>query len=223
MQPAPGTPPALIRARLALALKLALFVCILLLAGRVSDWLLGQLGFHLSPKSEPMLHRLIMLATAVYVVLMVLPFCPGIEIGLGMIVLLGPPIVPLVYAATVVALLLAFLIGRLVPARSIINVLDLLRLHRARDLLRRIEPLDRQARLQLLHGAARGAFLRGLLRHRYVAVAIALNTPGNIVIGDGGGIALAAGFSRLFSFPAFAVTVALAAAPVPLIILLTGG
>jgi hypothetical protein len=62
-----------------------------------------------------------------------------------------------------------------------------------------------------------------LLKHRHVAVALALNTPGNIVLGDGGGIVMAAGFSRLFSLPGFAVTVMLAVAPVPLAILLTEG
>lgn len=36
---------------------------------------------------------------------------------------------------------------------------------------------------------------------RYVALAVLLNIPGNVVIGGGGGIAFAAGMTRLFSFP----------------------
>jgi hypothetical protein len=64
--------------------------------------------------------------------------------------------------------------------------------------------------------------VRFLVRHRYLAVAIALNMPGNLMIGDGGGIALAAGFSRLFSLSWFALTVAVAVAPVPIVVLLAG-
>jgi hypothetical protein len=164
-----------------------------------------------------------MTAIAVYILLMAMPFCPGIEIGLGLIMLFGAPIVPLVYGATVVALMIAFLVGRFVPPRLILHAFDTLRLRRTRDVLRRMEPLDESGRLTLLQGSSSSRVLRGLLRHRYVAVAIALNTPGNIVLGDGGGIALAAGFSRLFSLSGFAITVILAVAPVPLAILLTEG
>jgi hypothetical protein len=191
--------------------------------GRAGEWVMAQLDFRVIPSTEPMLHRMIMAAIAVYVVLMVLPFCPGIEIGLGLIVLFGAPIVPLVYGATVLALLLAFVIGRFVPPRIIIHAFDALQLRRAGDVLRRLEPLDEAGRLALLRGGSSSRILRGLLKHRHVAVALALNTPGNIVLGDGGGIAMAAGFSRLFSLPGFAVTVMLAVAPVPLAILLSEG
>jgi len=200
--------------------KIAIYAGLVAVAIRVGHSVMSQFDFFLSPRTEPMLHRMIMTATAAYVFLMALPFCPGMEIGLGMILVLGAKIVPLVYGATVAALLLAFLVGRLVPARRIIATFDLLRLRRARDLLLRLEPLDSQQRLELLtSGSTR--LVRSVLKYRYVAVALALNMPGNIVIGGGGGIALAAGFSRLFSFPAFALTVALAVAPVPLAILLS--
>ena len=200
--------------------KIALYAGLVALAIRVGHSVISQFDFFLSPRNEPMLHRMIMTATAVYVFLMALPFCPGMEVGLGMILVLGAKIVPLVYGATVTALLLAFLVGRLVPAHRIIATLDLLRLRRARDLLLRLEPLDSQQRLELLTaGSTRLA--RSLLKYRYVAIALAFNMPGNILIGGGGGIALAAGFSRLFSLPAFALTVALAVAPVPLVILLS--
>lgn len=203
-----------------LIVKLALFVALVVVGMRAGNWVMSELDFFLSPRTEPMLHRLIMTATVIYIFLMALPFCPGIEIGLGMILLFGAEIVPLVYLSTVAALLLAFLIGRLVPARTLIDAFDLLRLHRARDLLLRLEPLDSQQRLEFL-GSGSTRFVRSLLKYRYVAVAIAFNTPGNIIIGDGGGIALAAGFSRLFSVPAFALTVILAVSPVPIVILLT--
>lgn len=204
-----------------LALVAALLIVIATLGARTGEWVMAQLDLHLNPDTERVLHRMLMAALAVYIVLMAIPFCPGIEIGLGMIMLFGAPIVPLVYGATVVALLAAFLVGRYVPPRLIIHAFDLLRLRRARDLLRRLEPLGPAERLALLRGSSSSRVLQALLSYRYVAVALALNTPGNIVIGDGGGIALAAGFSRLFSFPAFALTIVLAVAPVPIAILIT--
>lgn len=152
---------------------------------------------------------------------MALPFCPGIEIGLAMMILLGAKIAPLVYAATVFALLLAFGIGRLVPPSAIIALFERLRLHRARVLLTRMQLLDEKQRLVFLLGQTPARLARCLLKHRYLAIAIALNTPGNFFVGDGGGIALAAGFSRLYSFPRFAATVMLAVSPVPIAVMLS--
>ncbi len=51
---------------------------------------------------------------------------------------------------------------------------------------------------------------------------MALNIPGNTLIGGGGGISLAAGMSRLFRVWRFLLVLAIAVAPVPLIIVLTG-
>lgn len=57
-----------------------------------------------------------------------------------------------------------------------------------------------------------------LLRHRYLALAVALNLPGNTLLGGGGGIALMAGLSGLYPMPAYLTTVAIAVAPVPLLV-----
>jgi hypothetical protein len=48
-----------------------------------------------------------------------------------------------------------------------------------------------------------------------------LNIPGNIVIGGGGGIAMIAGLTGLYSFPRYLLTIAIAVAPIPLAITLT--
>lgn len=48
---------------------------------------------------------------------------------------------------------------------------------------------------------------------------VGLNLPGNALIGGGGGIALMAGMSRLFSFPLFLLSLTVAVSPVPLAIL----
>ena len=103
-----------------------------------------------------------------------------------------------------------------------LKVLAWLRLRRAEQLLKRIEPLGSEERLRFLLNKAPGAALPFLLRHRYVALAVAINLPGNFLIGGGGGIALVAGLSRLFSFGGFLLTIAIAVAPVPLLIALFG-
>jgi hypothetical protein len=199
--------------------KLAVLVVLIAIAWRAGDGLLGVLGAWQS--SSVLSREIIAAAMLVYVALTVLPFCPGIEVGLALIVLVGPEIVPLVYLATVAAPMLAFLIGRFVSQRTVIEMLGLLRLSRARELLLQIEPLEVDQRLHFLLSTGRPRLLRWLLEHRYVAVAIALNTPGNLVLGDGGGIALAAGFSRLFSVRLFALTVMLAVSPVPIAVMLS--
>lgn len=175
-----------------------------------------------SAEAQTAISLTVAFALLVYIVLMALPFCPGIEVGLALLALGGREIVPLVYLATVVALVLAFVVGRFLPPGALVTSLARLRLRRAAEVLRQISPLDGEHRLQLLLGHGSPWHVRLLVRHRYLAVAIALNTPGNLVIGDGGGIALAAGFSRLFSLSWFALTVAIAVAPVPIVVLLAG-
>jgi hypothetical protein len=162
------------------------------------------------------------IAIFVYIVLMALPFCPGIEVGVALLALGGRDVALLVYLATVVALVLPFVVGWFLPPSALVASLSRLGLRRAAESLRQIDPLDGERRLQLLLGQGSPRLARFLVRHRYIAVAIALNTPGNLVIGDGGGIALAAGFSRLFSPSGFALTVAIAVAPVPIVVLLAG-
>jgi hypothetical protein len=214
--------PASRRSYLGVALKLVLLAALLAGASYAGTWVMSQFDPHLTPSTEPMLHRLVMTAMVIYVVLMMLPFVPGVEIGLGLMVMFGAKIAPLVYLGTVLALTLAFLVGRLVPQRAIADVFATLRLRRAHDLLRRLEPLDSDERLRFLLQSASTRVVPFLLRHRFVALVVALNLPGNALIGGGGGICLVAGFSRLFTFPRYMLTLALAVLPVPLVVIITG-
>lgn len=207
---------------LGIAWKIAVLIVVLIGAKFTGNWVDGQLTPLLTPSTEPMLHRLIMTAMAVYIVLMLLPFVPGAEIGLGMMVTFGPNIAPLVYGSTVVALVLAFLIGRLVPHGDIVALLRAVRLKRAAGLLHEIQPLDTDERLEVLTQQASSRIVPFLVRHRFLALMIALNIPGNAVIGGGGGICMTAGFCRLFPFPGFLLAIAIAVLPVPLIVFFTG-
>ena len=182
---------------------------------------MARITMNLTPRTEPTLHNFIMIAIAMYVCLMMLPFVPGAEIGLGLIAALGPKIAPLVYGCTVLALCLAFLIGRLIPQERIVAGFEFLRLKRAANLLRGMVDLDFEARKAFLIGKSTSRLLPLALRYRFVALMVLLNVPGNSVLGGGGGISMVAGYSRLFPFPSFLAAVALAVAPVPLFLFLT--
>lgn len=184
------------------------------------DLVVAQLNVDLQPTTESLVHRIIMASLVAYVLLMAVPFVPGVEIGLALIFMLGADIVPIVYLSTLLALLLAFTIGRLVPERLLQAAFARVGLTRAAGLVERLRPLDREARIAVLMERAPGRLAAWLLRHRYWTIAALLNIPGNNLVGGGGGIALAAGMTRLVSLPAFALTAALGIAPLPLAILL---
>jgi hypothetical protein len=50
-------------------------------------------------------------------------------------------------------------------------------------------------------------------------IAVALNLPGNVIIGGGGGIGLIAGMSNLCPFPKYILFVSLAITPLPILFL----
>lgn len=58
-----------------------------------------------------------------------------------------------------------------------------------------------------------------MLNYRYLSLAVCLNLPGNAALGGGGGLALLCGVSRQFDWRSFALTVAIAASPVPILVL----
>ena len=205
------------------ALVKILFIAALLVAANLlaRDYIMS-LEFEVRPGNEDMVHRTIMFSATLYALLLAIPFVPGVEIGLGMIAMLGPPIAFLVYLCTVSGLTLAFVVGRLIPLRVLIHLAHDCHLERTRELLATIAPMDKQQKLEFLIARAPKRVVPFLLRYRYVALAVALNIPGNYLIGGGGGIALFAGISRLFAVPAFLLTIVLAVAPVPLAVLYFG-
>lgn len=185
-------------------------------------WLTELVEMDLRPSTEPQFHSMLMLATAVYVAASAVPFVPGAEIGMGLMVAFGMQIVFLVYAAMVAALLIAFLAGRFVPASALAGVFGFLGLRRARALVENMHRLSPEERLPFLTARAPARLVPTLLRHRYAAVMVLFNIPGNTLIGGGGGIAMLSGMSGLFSTLYFVVTVAVAVAPLPLLVVLTG-
>ena len=127
-----------------------------------------------------------------------------------------------VYVATVLALCLSYTMGRMVPMPALARFLASLRMRRAADLVRRAAPLSREERLAMLLDGAPPLIVALALRRRYVALALALNVPGNTLIGGGGGIALLAGLSGLFAPLPTVLAFAIGVLPVPLTIVLLG-
>jgi hypothetical protein len=180
------------------------------------------LNLQIMPVNERQVHRAIMAGAVAYVGLLALPFVPGAEIGIAMLTAFGAAIAPLIYGATVLAMLLAYGVGRLLPITALERLLGALRMRRAAALVGRMAPLDREARLALLLEGAPARVLTLALRHRYLALGLAVNVPGNSVIGGGGGIMMMAGLSGLFAPLQVALTMMIAVSPVPLVVLLLG-
>ena len=154
-----------------------------------------------------------------YVILLSIPFVPGVELGWGLLAILGVQGLIVVYPATVLGLCLSFLVGRWIPLQTLERLLHWLHWYRIEHLLASMRPLDRQNRLSILLASAPRKLLPLLLRHRFLALAVIFNMPGNSIVGGGGGIALLAGMSGLFSFPAFLLLVCIAITPIPLTLL----
>ena len=93
---------------------------------------------------------------------------------------------------------------------------------KAHHLMLRLEPLSAEQRVDLLVKSAPSRLLPVLFKYRYLAIILVLNMPGNAVLGGGGGIALLAGLSGLFSLPGYSAAVALGVLPVPLAVAILG-
>lgn len=202
--------------------KVALFLLVLVFLNYGTGWIAQQFAFQLWPRHADMVLTLLTASIVAYVLLLAIPFLPGVEIGLMVMVLLGRPGIVLVYLATVLALTLSFLFGRLLSPRIIVRALDWFHLDRARDLVAVLMPLGPEERLRFLLQSAPSRIVPFLLRHRYLVIAVLFNLPGNALIGGGGGIGLIAGMSRLFSYPKYLFSVCLAITPVPILFLLRG-
>ncbi|MDJ0825765.1 MAG: hypothetical protein QNJ16_09710 [Rhodobacter sp.] len=153
-----------------------------------------------------------------YALLIAIPFVPGIEIGISLILMRGAEVAVFVYLATVAGLVLAYLAGRLLPYAWLHRVFLDLRLTRACRLLDTLRPLSPERRLALLRRQLPKRLGHFAINYRYLLLAGLINLPGSAVIGGGGGICLAAGLTHLFRPRATLITIALAVLPFPLVL-----
>lgn len=151
-----------------------------------------------------------------YALLIAVPFVPGVEVGLTLMVMEGPWIAPWIYCATVAGLTLAFVLGEAVSYRRLHAILADLHMRRACLLIEKVQPLNKADRLAMLSNRAPRWARPFVSRFRYVVMGLLINLPGNSILGGGGGLLFFAGFSRLFHAVPMIAVILLAVSPVPL-------
>lgn len=160
----------------------------------------------------------LLLGAFVFALVLALPFVPGVEFGLLLMVLFGREGVIAAYVATIVGLSLAFLVAQTLPNRFTLRWMNKLGLSDASN-----NPKDAIDAIVVGRSATQGAAARlgnFLLSHRHITLAVCLNLPGNSVLGGGGGIAALCGLSRQFHWRRYVLTVIVATAPLPLLVLI---
>jgi hypothetical protein len=165
-----------------------------------------------------LLSSLLLVVVLVYAILIAIPFVPGIEIGVSLMMIRGAEIAPVVYLATILGLMTAFLAGRFMSYDWLYRIFSDLRLRRACRFLEGTKYLNRRQRLEVLREGMPIWLGKYAINFRYLTLGLLINLPGNSLIGGGGGICLMAGLSRLFTPWVVIVTIAVAVSPVPLLV-----
>ncbi|MFT6076339.1 MAG: hypothetical protein ACJAZ1_003271 [Yoonia sp.] len=202
--------------------RLAVVLAFVVLVKFGNDLLFAKFALLESAASAQAMTGLIIMVMLGYALLLAVPFVPGVEIGVAVLMMEGAKAAPMVYGATVTGLFLAFCIGRYVPMTKLISLCKDLSLRRMAILLERIETTPREDRLDAMHDRLPRLLVPVLVRYRYVTLGFAINLPGNIALGGGGGIMIAGGLSRLFHTGFTLLTIALATLPVPLAVWVWG-
>jgi hypothetical protein len=196
-----------------------IFVFLIILAVWLDYWLRGEMG--VAKKFAEFVDGrwgagVLIGGGILYVLLLSLPFVPGVELGLLLMCVFGKEGIVFVYFATVAGLCLAFLIGRLLPKKWMDSSLQKLGFSQTCD--GHSNEIDRILDTFSISQEFCQNRLRSFLsKYRYLTIAFLFNTPGNYLIGGGGGISLACGISRSISWKWFLLTVVLAVSPVPLL------
>jgi len=203
-------------------LKLVYLIILIIAANFAADWVVNALKIELHQQNQEALDKMILISAIVFCFLLSVPFVPGAEIGITLLWMFGPRVVLLVYACTLIGLLTSFIVGRLISLKALVKLCNDLNLQKAAQLFIEFERLKQNERLTFLVSRAPVPWIPFLVKHRYLALAALINMPGNILLGGGGGIALMAGASRLYSLPGFLGTIAAGVAPIPLAVLTFG-
>ena len=198
-------------------LALAIYAILLAAGWGAGELLLGMTVPELRPMNEPMIHRMVMGALVLFVVMAAIPFVPGAEIGFALLLMFGGQASGIVYAGMVGALLLSFTVARFVPLSLLSQLTASLRLAGAARFFDLLASMPAEERSRFISDRLDGQFSSMLLKNRYLALAILLNVPGNSLLGGAGGLAFMAGISGLYRFWPYLLSVLIAVAPIPLI------
>jgi len=197
---------------------LAMWSTILVLGHQLSHEGFHQLRDNLMSASAGIGMYGLALGVVVYVLALALPFIPGVEFGLLLMVLFGREGVIAAYVATIVGLSLAYFAARIVPKRITLRWMNAFGLSDAAN-----DPKDAIDAIVVGSGATQGVAARlgrFLLSHRHLTLAVCLNLPGNSVLGGGGGISALCGLSGQFRWWRYVFTLIVATAPLPLLVLI---
>ena len=205
---------------LKIAVRIAVILCIAWGIHLIAQW--AMLETASLAAGDHLQIGLILGLLLAYALMIAIPFVPGIELGLSLLVLEGGYVAPWVWFATVFGLTLAYCAGLLNPPDQIGRGLRSVRLIRAAGLVDALAPLDTQGRIALFCARLPGWLAPLVLRYRYAVLAVLINLPGNALIGGGGGIGLIAGLSRIYAPVQTLLTFALATSPIPLLFWLYG-
>lgn len=216
------TPPPLRKSLPRLILRLAVIGLLVWAGLALFGWLQGHIADLEDAARARAMTTLVIVATLAYAAIIAIPFVPAIEIAIALMVMEGPVIAPFVWSATVLGLLIAYVIGRRVSLNWLHGLFRDLHMIRACDMVYRIQTEPPENRLANLAERLPRWIAPLATRYRYGLLALLLNVPGNVALGGGGGIMMAAGISRLFSPGWTTLTVALATAPVPLAVWVMG-
>ncbi|WP_159086963.1 hypothetical protein [Loktanella sp. Alg231-35] len=205
-----------------IALKLLVVFAFVFVMKLGIDALMAKIALFESDAAARAMTGLLITVMIGYAILLAIPFIPGVEIGIAILLLEGAPAAPMVYLATVAGLLLAFFIGQYAPLPRLIRFANDVYLYRIAGLLERIKLTPRKDRLDAMQDRLPRWLAPIFCNYRYVTLGLAVNLPGNIALGGGGGIMMAGGLSRLFQTRLTIITVILATLPVPLGVWLLG-
>jgi len=197
---------------------LAMWSLILVLGHQLSHEGFHQLRENLAGASGGIGIYGLSLGALVYVLVLAIPFVPGVEFGLLLMLLFGREGVIVAYVATIVGLTLAYFVAQTVPSRITLRWMNKLGLSEAAN-----NPKYAMDAILTGRGANQGIAARLgiiLLSHRHLALAVCLNLPGNSVLGGGGGIAALCGLTRQFNWWRYVSTLIVATAPLPLVVLI---
>ena len=157
-----------------------------------------------------------------YALVLAIPFVPGAEIGLALLMTHGASAAPFVWGATVLGLSFAYGAGLALSGPRFCAALERHGFARAAATLGRLRETDPETRIRRLEDSVPRWARAWVLRRRHLLLALLINLPGNSLIGGGGGILLAAGLSRLFRPLPLLLTLGPATAPVPLLVMIIG-
>jgi hypothetical protein len=198
---------------------LIVFAILVIISLWLDYWMRGELGmakkFVMFAQGE-WGRGVLIVGGLIYILLLSLPFVPGVELGILLMCVFGKEGIVFVYSATVAGLSLAFLIGRLVPKQWIDSGLE--RLGDSRSCSNQSDEIEKMADCMSFGRKHIPSWLKSyLVKYRYLTVAILVNMPGNYILGGGGGISIVCGTSRRISWKGFLLTIILAVSPVPIL------